>query len=120
MDFKEKLDLHLKLYDELLNYFGVPGDWTVYPFNDMTHIKWYANINGPFGNNRLYFMDKFEDKDELFSEILIPVCHSNKDDHNHVYLVQRDDYTLVLMDTQTDRNIFYVILDTKKYDKSLE
>lgn len=99
MDIKSKLKLVTDTQKEIFDYFGYEECWYVYPIEDRTGYFW-----------------GYSDYDEgvAFSE-------TNEFDLSKTYedyimgQYPKDDFTLIVVDTQCDGNKFAAIFDNTKF-----
>ena len=95
--FDDYFDLREKIY----NYFGYQEDWKVPPLMDYRDYFW-AIHNGKLCLN-CYKEDDFTSEEVLSVYCIFP---------NGIY--EKEDFTLIYYDTQTDGNDFLGIFDNKK------
>lgn len=108
---KNYFDLQKQLYE----YFGYEENWRVFPIDDATAYYWRLEGEGP---GTVYFADTvedLEDKDDrgnYYSSEIYTQRHLEK------WVYRGKDYTMIVVDTQTDGNKFLSIFDNSKEIKS--
>lgn len=102
------LDDYLKLQKQIYDHFGYKEGWTVIPLDDATEYYWVLEEE----HNRVTYSKKKEnlvqDEDEDFPE------HGDyyQDEVKGVY--EAPDYTMIVLDTNTDFNKFLQVFDNAK------
>ena len=81
-------------------YFGYKEEWRIYPIANYLHYFWIID-----GGNLLFSEVRFDIKTKrgYFDHWIV---------RNKIF--RKEDYTAAIVDTQTDMNIFFVILDNSK------
>lgn len=101
----EKLDEYNKLKKEIHEYFGYIEDWCIYPIEDSREVYWKLEddcVN--FWNNKEN-VGKFLDDDGYSHRILNNLPKS-------IYI--KDNYTMIVVDTECDGNKYLQIFDNNK------
>lgn len=104
------LTQYFKLQKEIYDYFGYVEDWVTIPIDDATDYYWTLE-NRSSGNGTVTFA---ETKEQLADE-------EKADYYQHEIYTQRflpkwvyraEDYTMIVVDTETDGNKYLQIFDT--------
>lgn len=104
------LNDYFKLQQEIYNYFGYKENWRVIPLDDCTEYYWYLTGEGE-GDNICFASSEQElqdEDDEYYEEEIYPQRYLEK------WVYRGLDYTMVVVDTQTDGNKLLSIFDNKK------
>lgn len=111
-------------------FFGYEGDWKVYPIEDNTDYYWFIN------HGRVCFYQNMEQYDKILKEYT-DILENSEDEFGEkqefelselsgyfenwvVYvdgkerIFEKDKYTAIIVDTQTDGNEFFSIWDNSK------
>lgn len=113
----KKLDEYFKLQKEIYDYFGYKEDWVVIPIEDSREYFWELKqeLDGSgevsFWENKLN-VGKFTKTDGYSNSI-----YTQRFLSKWVYVGK--DYTMIVVDTQTDGNKFLSIFDNKKQVKEI-
>ena len=105
------LDNYITLQKQIFEYFGYEENWCVLPIDDATDYYWRLDGEGP---GTVYFADTvedLEDKDEsgnYYSNEIYTQRHLPK------WVYRGKDYTMIVVDTQTDGNKLLSIFDNSK------
>lgn len=110
------LDNYFALQKEIYEYFGYEENWRVFPIDDATDYYWRMVGEGP---GTVYFADIVEDPEDKDDE--------NNNYSNEIYtqrhlpkrVYRGKDYTMIVVDTQTDGKKFLSIFDNSKEIKEL-
>ena len=99
------LDDYLSLQKKIYNYFGYFEDWRVFPIDDRTELYWKLN-----GEYEIEYGDKsdFSNPDCYYSDEIFKCRFLPKS----IYRGKK--YTMILLDTHTDGNMFLAIYDNRK------
>lgn len=103
------LDDYFELQAKIFEHFGYVEDWRVIPLDDSRGYFWKLKGEGP---GTVHFAPT---EDELASEEGDYFTHSiytNRFLPKWVY--RAEDYTMVVVDTQTDGNVFLQVFDNAK------
>ena len=109
----KSLKQYLNLQQEIYDYFGYQQDWEVMPLDDCTEYYWRLDSEDDEEATMVYFAKSIEN---LMNE-------ESGDYYSNEIYVQRflsklvyrgKDYTMVIVDTQTDNNKFLSIFDNSK------
>lgn len=104
------LDDYFEIVNKIHEYFGYQEQWAVYSFEDSREYYWYLT------RNNVYFADTLEElktqngmfySNEIFKQRHLPKA---------VY--ETPDYTMIVVDTNTDGNKFLQIFDNKLKQKA--
>ena len=98
------LDEYSKLKEEIYNYFGYIEDWVVIPIEDRREYFW------DLGNNEVIYAENENDfntgnyyEDEIYTQRFLTK-----------WVYEKEDYTMICVDTHTDGNKFLAIYDNSK------
>jgi hypothetical protein len=103
------LKQHQELRQQIFKYFNYIEDWGVFPLMDYTNYYWNLN-DGVVGFSE-HETDLFETEDDECDRYEVEVytyCHLNK------WVYHGNEYTMILVDTKTDGNIFLAVFDNTK------
>lgn len=104
----DKFESFTKLREEIFEYFGYVEDWRVLPL--MFDLEMYWATDG----DQVVFS---EEKENLTDEELIGNHYSNavyKQRHLTKWVYRGEDYTMIVVDTNTDGNQWLQVLDNSK------
>ena len=102
----ELLDRYNEAHDALCAYFRYVHDWRVFPIADCREYIWACNDSDVF---YAATEKEFEQQDgNYYQASIFTYVHLTK----HVF--EGPEYTMILVDTQTDGNIFLMIFDNAK------
>lgn len=93
------LDAYAKAEKSILDHVGYEHGWAVYPIDDLTDYPWAIH------ENELYY---WNEDFLLYTAPMLYINGKNK-------ICKGSELSLVVMDTQTDGNVFLGILDNNKY-----
>lgn len=96
------LQKYFEIEKEIFDYFEYKGSWTVYPLDDQTDVYWYCD---GFTCHWTFNLEDAYDEFEYSSPLVSKGTES---------IFRKDDYTMILIDTQCDGNKFATIFDNKK------
>lgn len=102
---KELLVEYFKLRDQIHSYFGYLEDWRVIPIDDATEFYWKLLEDSVTFSDTLDFSDPYVN----------PIF---KYKHLTQWVYRGKDYTMIVVDTQTDGNKFLQIFDNAKEIKN--
>ena len=107
MNLRSTLQDYFKLQRDIYREFGYIEDWKVYPLDDQTDCFWFVH------EDQVVFHDEYIDQDTLngslyYREEIATDIHLDKS------IWECENYTMVLIDTRTDGNVFLTIFDNKK------
>lgn len=100
------LDDYFELEKEIHEYFGYKEDWVVIPIDNQTYSFWY--IEDEENNGKVVFANDVEDFDDgmnYYSNEIYTQRFLNK------WIYRAKDYTMIVVDTHTDGNIFLQIFN---------
>jgi hypothetical protein len=115
------LDQYFKLQKEIYDYFGYVEDWVVIPIEDRREYYWCLD-----DEDEVYFTSKKETMKQLLVNHLdwetLDESLQNNVYSNEVYtqrfldkwIYRGPDYTMVVVDTNTDGNKFLAIFSNDK------
>lgn len=140
----DKIKSYFKLQKELHEYFGYKENWTVFPMVDHTDVWWsltddtqdivYSiippghpdagkSISGEYDKS-IYFtytkdisLKLIEHGWNWYKAGVGDKCHSNEIYHQRFLptaIYKGEEYTMILVDTHTDNNKYFMVLDNKK------
>jgi hypothetical protein len=101
----KELDSYNKALEAVYNYFGYKENWRVFPIDDRRNYWWRIDDLGC--EVRFYDTKKAyekEDDSHTYSDEILP--------QKGIY--EGKDYTMILVDTHTDGNVFLAIYDNNK------
>lgn len=103
----ELLNKYFELQNQIYNYFGYIEGWKVIPLDDHTQYVWHITNEE---NGEVLFADLKEDfkTENYYSDEIFTYRHLSK------WVYRAKDYTMVVVDTNTDGNKFLAIFDNKK------
>jgi hypothetical protein len=140
---KEKIKGFFNLQKEIHDYFGYKEDWSVFSMEDYTSVWWSIPDKQQdvdvviIGVDKLedyektiYFTDEKESSVELIAHNwnwekagMGDKCYSYEIYHQRFLptpIYPQHDYTMILVDTHTDGNKYFMVLDNeKKLSKSI-
>lgn len=105
----ELLDRYFDLQSQIYEYFGYEEDWVVIPIATETNVFWYLDGEGP---GSVHFAETEEELIEQDGNYFVNEIYTQRFLSQWVY--RGKDYTMVVVDTQTDGNKFLQIFDNKK------
>ena len=105
----ELLDKHDSLRQEIFDYFGYVEDWRILPLDDSTMYFWRLDGEGP-GN--VCFADTEQELIDETGEYYENEIYTQR--HLSQWVYRGADYTMVVVDTNTDGNQLLQIFDNKK------
>lgn len=113
-DIESLLENYFDTKKAIFEYFNYEEDWQAFPIDDCTGHYWMRENNTLIYSDEKFLIDiedqDIEDQDiedQKFVNAIISI-HPGKD------------YTMILLDTQCDGNIFLSIFDNKKEVKRYE
>lgn len=92
---------------EIYEYFGYEEKWTVYPIEDYRTYWWKLGTNEVAFYNSKYDYERNNEEHTYKNEFLY-----YGENAKNVY--KGKEYTLIVVDTRTDGNIFLAIYDNSK------
>jgi hypothetical protein len=95
---------YFKLEKEIKNYFGYEEQWRAIPLDDMTNDYWFITDSECIWSDEPISLDKILEVGPHYSSSL----------YGRKSVYEREDFTMVCVDTQTDGNIFLMIFDNAK------
>ena len=101
------LDNYKDIERQIHEYFGYKEDWRIFPISDETESFWSLNGEGP-GEVHLSLE---ECNLRLGMKTIWPIYTQR---HLPKWVYRGNDYTMIVVDTQTDGNKFLAIFDNKK------
>lgn len=101
------LDEYLKLQQEIYEYFGYVEQWRVIPIDDRRECYWWLN-----GDEEVIYADRLEDFDESVGNYYSDEIYTQR--HHSKWVYRGKDYTMIMVDTNTDGNKFLAIYDNNK------
>lgn len=102
------IDEYFKLQKEIHDYFDYVEDWKVIPLADYTDMHWIILSDGDI----LYFEEPLTDTVMEEGQFYSGRVYTQRFLDKHVY--EKDDYTMVCLDTQCDGNKVLAVFETKK------
>jgi hypothetical protein len=109
------LDEYLENQNKIYEYFGYKENWHVYPIQDMRDYYWSLDDHG----TEMWYAES-----EQNAKALVAVEYEYDDesvDSSDVYsdesisdLMRGEEFSAMLVDTNTDGNKFFAIFDNKK------
>lgn len=96
------------LEKEIYNYFSFEENWRVYPIEDSTQSEWSLTYSEIVYSNNL--REDYKNEANYFGGALYSA--------NSIYRTEL--YTGIIIDTECDGNIFFMIFDNAKEIKDLE
>ena len=84
---------------QILDYFGCVESWQVLPFDDARDYYWRLEGEGP---GRVYFADSEAELDGQYGNYYINEIYTYY--HLPKWIYRGAEYTMVVVDTQTDGN----------------
>lgn len=113
------IDDYFKLLQEVHDHFGYVEDWCVFPLVDHREYYWVADDNEVQFSPRKDVAEALAKADywdqipeEMHNEVYSDEIYYNRFLPKAVY--KAEDYTMILVDTNTDGNKFLSIFDNKK------
>lgn len=101
---KKYLEKYAAARHDILNFFDFKETWQCFPIENMTDQHWFIT------KYKIVFMTEAH----FFNKASVEIGH----DISSAVIVSepiiKDDYTLILGDTQTDNNVFIMIFDNSK------
>lgn len=106
----ELLKQYFKLQKEIYDYFGFEEGWVVIPLEDSTNYFWHLGLDSEGGGGTVYYAEKKQNlfDGEGYSSAIFTYVGVEK------YVYRAADYTMILIDTQTDGNKFCSVFDNSK------
>lgn len=105
----QALQDYFKLQKEIYDYFGYEEDWCIFPLEDLTGCYWKLIDN----ESTLIYAENPDDlEDEDKGNYCAVEVYRQRFLNKWVY--RGEDYTMVLVDTQTDGNKFLEVLSNNK------
>ena len=106
------LDDYFEIQQKIHDYFDYHDDWKVIPLNSYREFYWYI-VDGDESSGDIRFSPtkeelKDQDGDHFYQEEIFTYRHLEK------YVYRAKDYTLILIDTHCDGNIFAGIFSNEK------
>ena len=99
----ELLDTYLKTRQQILDYFGYVEDWGVFPIEDGREYYWYLESTGL---GTVHFASSEQDlREQTGAYYVHELCYPLQS------VFRRPDFTMILVDTHTDGNLYLVIFD---------
>ena len=97
------------LRDQIFDYFGYKEGWVVIPLDDSTNYYWSIDDedSGP-----VVFADTVQELNSKSGQYY--ECYIYTQRHLEKYVYRGKDYTMIVVDTNTDGNKFLSIFDNKK------
>jgi len=98
------LDDYFTIQKQIYDYFGYVDDWKVIPLDDSREYFWYENAN------EVYFAKTKDDfqTEKYYSNEIFTYRHLPK------FVYRAEDFTMIVVDTNTDGNKFLQIFDNNK------
>ena len=104
------LDNYLNLQKQIHEYFGYVENWRVFPINDCRNYHWRLIGSGPgtvrFADTLELLLD--EEKENYYENEIYTQRHLSK------WVYRAKEYTMIVVDTHTDGNMFLSIFDNSK------
>ena len=95
---------YFKLEKEIKNYFGYVEQWKAIPLSDETDMYWFIANNQCVYSDEPISLEKMLEVGPHYSFVL----------YGKQSIYRKDDYTMLVVDTNTDFNIFLMIFDNEK------
>lgn len=107
------LDKYTALRQEIFDYFGYKEDWRVLPIDVDDAREYYWHLTGEAHGDEVLFAKNEENlhegtDDDGYSNEIYTQNHLPK------WVYRGKDYTMVVVDTHTDGNLFLQIFDNAK------
>lgn len=103
------LDQEQAIRQQIFDYFEYVEDWRVLPFDDSTMYYWRLDGESP-GN--VCFADSEQELTDETGNYYENAIYTQR--HLPKWVYRGEDYTMVVVDTQTDGNEWLQILDNAK------
>lgn len=103
------LNDYFKIQKQLYEYFGYEEKWKVFPLDDSTQYYWMLDGEGP---GKVHFADTITELAQQTGNYYENVIYTQR--HLKKWVYRGKDYTMVVVDTQTDGNKFLQIFDNSK------
>lgn len=101
-----KIDAFFKAHEEICKLFGYEHDWRVFPIVDNREMEWFIVENEVIMAEKL--TSEIIEKEEYYSSEIYTYRHLSK------WIYETNDYTMILVDTGSDLNIWLSVLDNMK------
>lgn len=104
------LDEHKANLEQIYAYFGYVEDWRVLPLNDAREYYWRLDGEGPGTVTYSEVQEALDDEDagDVYEDQIYTQRHLPK------WVYRGAEYTMIVVDTQTDGNQFLQIFDNAK------
>ena len=111
MNLKTKLNRYFTLQQEIYDYFGYQDDWVVISIDDNAiNCEWGLHLESD-GGGKVTWKDKGGD---IYSNLIYTQRFLPK------WVYEGPEYTMVVVDTETDGNKFLQIFDNSLRNDSIE
>lgn len=108
---KKELEDYFNLLADIHRKFGYVEDWGIFPMVDDRDAYWFIRANTSdirSGGTVTFSYDPSFPEDAYYENEIYTYRHLTK------YVYETEDYTMVLVDTHADNNIFLQILSNDK------
>ena len=106
------LDNLFDLEKQIHNYFGYVENWVKIPLDDCTEFYWHLTGDGSTGDAEVLFQEGPLKAGNLKDAIYGHSIYTQRFLPKWVY--RGEEYTMIVVDTETDGNKFLSVFDNKK------
>ena len=116
---KDLIDNFFSLEKELCKAFGYTNNYRIFPIVDIRDCFWKLDSEQDDEVKNVYYAEdldslKNEDEENCYDASIYTYCHLDK------WIYRTDKYTMILMNTHCDSNIYFGIFDNTKEIRVLE
>lgn len=105
--FDEEKAIRAKIFE----YFGYKEDWRVLPLDDARSFFWRLNQN-EFGRGTVWFADSIDELNTHEGNCYRNLIYTQR--HLPKWVYRGEEFTMIVVDTQTDGNQFLQIFTNSK------
>lgn len=109
-----KIDNYFTVLEELHSYFGYVENWRIFPTVDERRSYWYINESANGGGDVNYGDSKEQVLDDNAGDFYSGEIYTQRHLSKWVYESEDGKYTMALVATGCDNNIFFMVLDNEK------